>query len=104
MYGGYSVENVHGRHDLGKVDDVLAIMAGPEIQMPKSDSRLADDVRIYRHKFAYSCLSIVDADAVLDYGRQYKSRMKGKLIANMPSKYFLVGNVPVQDVTKSCRI
>ena len=47
MFGEYSVENVHVRHDLGKVDDVLAIMAGPEIQMPKSDSRLADKMERY---------------------------------------------------------
>ena len=59
MFGEYSVENVHVRHDLGKVDDVLAIMAGPEIQMPKSDSRLAYDVRVDGHKFAYSCFSMV---------------------------------------------
>ena len=46
MVGECSVKNVHDRHDLGKVDDVLAIMAGREIQMPKSDSRQADDVRV----------------------------------------------------------
>jgi hypothetical protein len=37
MVVGCIVEVVHNRHDLGKVDDVLAIMAGPKIQMPKSD-------------------------------------------------------------------
>lgn len=105
MFGEYSVKNVRVRHGLGKVDDVLAIMAGPEIQMPKSHGRLADDMIADRHKFAYTSFSVVNRDAALFHGRQYTRNSKETLVTGTfflhRSKCSLVNVTPGQHVTES---